>query len=212
MIKIIITDDHPMMRAGLVQTINREVDMNVAAECETGEQLLSKLNEQDFDVAILDIDLPGRNGIEILKDVKKLKLELPVLILSAYQEQRYGLRAIQAGANAYLSKDASKAVLLDSIRKIKGNKKYITPELAEVLAEGLDKNSVKTPNEKLSDRELDVLKHIALGKSVSEIADLLSLSVNTINTYRARILEKTGMKNNAQLAIYALENNIIGKF
>ena len=209
MIKIIIADDHPMLRAGVVQNINHEVDMKVTEECGTGEELLSKALKDDFDIAILDIDLPGRSGIEILKDLKKQKPNLPVLILSAYEEQRYGVRAIQAGANAYLSKEENKTVLIETLRKIKGGKKSISPKLAEVLANELDKTTDKLPHETLSDRELEVMRHIALGKSVSEIAELLSLSVNTINTYRARVLEKMKMKTNTQLALYALENKLI---
>jgi len=209
MTKVIIADDHPIFRAGLVQTINREVDLKVVDEFENGEELLSRLSSVEFDAAIIDIDLPGRNGIEVLKEIKKLKPGIPVLILSAYSEERYGVRAIQAGANAYISKDENKSTLLESLRRIKGNKKFITPKLAEILARELDNTSDKALHEKLSDRELEVMRHIALGKSVSDIAELLSLSVNTINTYRARIMEKMGMKSNTQLALYALENKLI---
>jgi two-component system, NarL family, invasion response regulator UvrY len=212
MIKVAIVDDHPMLRTGLAQTINREPDIKVVAECESGEQLLSLLSENDFNIIILDIDLPGRNGIEILKDVKKQSPNTAVVILSAYDEQRYGVRAIQAGANSYLSKGTDKKIILEALRRINGNKKYITPELAEVLAEGIDSTSDKLPHEKLSDRELEIMRHIALGKSVSEIAELLSLSVNTVNTYRARVMEKMCMKSNTQLALYALENKLIDKF
>jgi DNA-binding NarL/FixJ family response regulator len=209
MTKVIIADDHPIFRAGLVQTINREVDLKVVDEFENGEELLSRLSSVEFDAAIIDIDLPGRNGIEVLKEIKKLKPGIPVLILSAYSEERYGVRAIQAGANAYISKDENKSTLLESLRRIKGNKKFITPKLAEILARELDNTSDKALHEKLSDRELEVMRHIALGKSVSDIAELLSLSVNTINTYRSRIMEKMGMKSNTQLALYALENKLI---
>jgi len=209
MTKVIIADDHPIFRAGLVETINREVDLKVVDEFENGEELLSRLSSVEFDAAIIDIDLPGRNGIEVLKEIKKLKPGIPVLILSAYSEERYGVRAIQAGANAYISKDENKSTLLESLRRIKGNKKFITPKLAEILARELDNTSDKALHEKLSDRELEVMRHIALGKSVSDIAELLSLSVNTINTYRSRIMEKMGMKSNTQLALYALENKLI---
>lgn len=210
MTKIIIADDHPMLRSGLIQTINKEVDLKVTEECESGEELLSKILDNDFDIVILDIDMPGRNGIEILKEIKKLKPELAVLILSSFDETRYGVRAIQAGANAYLSKDVKKEILFETLRRIKGGKKYITPQLAEVLADEIDSSSSDKPlHEKLSDRELEIMRHIALGKSVSEIATLLSLSVNTVNTYRARVMEKIKMKSNTQLALYALENKLL---
>ncbi|MBX3006447.1 MAG: response regulator transcription factor [Melioribacteraceae bacterium] len=209
MIKIIIADDHPMLRSGMIQNINKEVDMKVVLEAESGEELLSKLDNQEFDVVILDIGLPGRSGLEILKDIRKLYPKVPVLMYSGYQEDRYGLRAIQAGANGYISKEDTKSNLIDAIRKIKTGKKYITPELAEILANEVDKDIDKLPHERLSDREFEIMRHIALGKSVSQIADLLSISVNTVNTYRARILQKMGMNSNTQIALYALENNIL---
>ncbi|PKL83378.1 MAG: DNA-binding response regulator [Ignavibacteriae bacterium HGW-Ignavibacteriae-3] len=210
MTKIIIADDHPMLRFGFIQFINKEVDMKVTEECETGEELLSKILDDDFDIVILDIDMPGRNGIDILKEIKKMKPEMPVLILSSFNETRYGVRAIQAGANAYLSKEVKKEILIETLRRIKGGKKFITPQLAEVLADEIDSSSSDKPlHEKLSDRELEIMRHIALGKSVSEIAELLSLSVNTINTYRARVMEKMKMKSNTQLALYALENKLL---
>lgn len=211
MIKIIIVDDHPMLRAGLVQTINREVDLKVIDECDNGEQLISKVSENEYDVVVLDIDLPGRNGIEILKEVKRIKPQLPVLIFSSFQEERYGLRAIRAGANAYLSKEDNKNLVAETIRGIKGNKKKISPKLAEILANELNNESVKQPHERLSDRELEVMRHIALGKSVSDISVILSLSINTVNTYRARVLEKLGLNSNTQIAIYALENELLDK-
>ncbi len=211
MIKIIIADDHPMLRAGIVQAINREVDLKVVDECDNGEQLISKISENDYDAVVLDIDLPGRNGIEILKEVKKINPQLPVLIFSSFPEERYGLRAIKAGANAYLSKEENSKLLTDTIRGIKGNKKKISAKLAEILANELNNESDKLPHERLSDRELEIMKHIALGKPIREIADILSLSINTVNTYRARILEKLGLNSNTQIAIYALENGMLDK-
>lgn len=209
--KIIIADDHPMLRAGLVQTINREVDLKVTAECENGEELLSKLRSEEFDIAIIDIDMPGRNGIEILKEIRNEFKDLPVVILSAYEEKNYGIRAIQAGANAYLSKEKDSKTIIEAIRKIKGGKKFITPELAEAIANQIDLTLDKPLHENLSDRELEVMILIAKGNSVSEIAEQLFLSVNTVNTYRARVLEKLGLKSNTQIALYALENGLLDK-
>ncbi|MGA7723270.1 MAG: response regulator transcription factor [Ignavibacteriaceae bacterium] len=211
MIKIIVVDDHPMLRAGLVQTISREPDLKVLDECGNGEELISKITGNEYDVVVLDIDLPGRNGIEILKEVKKINPKLSVLILSSFPEERYGVRAIKAGANAYLTKGDDTKIIVETIRGIKGNKRKISPKLAEILANELNDISDKLPHERLSDRELEVMRHIALGKSTSEIAVLLSLSVNTVNTYRARILEKMCFSSNTQIAIYALENGLLDK-
>jgi DNA-binding NarL/FixJ family response regulator len=211
MIKIIIVDDHPMLRAGFSQTINREADLKIVDECDNGEQLISKISENDYDVVILDIDLPGRNGIEILKEVKKIKPQLSVLIFTSFPEERYGLRAIRAGANAYLSKEDDSKVIIETIRGIKGNKRKISPKLAEILANEINNKSDKLAHELLSDRELEVMRHVALGKSIGEIAVILSLSVNTVNTYRARLLEKLGLSSNTQIAIYALENGLLDK-
>jgi two-component system, NarL family, invasion response regulator UvrY len=209
MLKIIIADDHPFLRAGLIQIINKEVDMKVAAEVESGEELIFQITEKEFDLAILDIGLPGRNGIDTLKEIRKLNPTLPVIILSAQKEERFGIRAIQAGANAFISKEDQKINLIEAIRKTKGGKKFITSKMAEILANNLDLNLEKLPHENLSNRELEVMHHIALGVSVSEIADKLSLSVNTVNTYRARILDKLSLENNTQIAMYALENGLL---
>jgi len=209
MTKIIIADDHVVLRAGLVQIITKEADMKVVAELESGEELLDKINDLEFDIVILDIGLPGRSGIEIIKEIRKFYPKIPILVYSGYEESRYGVRAIQAGANGYISKEDTKSNLIEALRRIKGGKRYITPKLAELLALELDKNIEKAPHERLSDREFEIMLHIAKGKSVSEIADLLSLSVNTVNTYRARILEKMGLNNNTQIALYALENKLL---
>jgi DNA-binding NarL/FixJ family response regulator len=209
MLKIIIADDHAILRAGLTQIINREVDMKVVAEVGSGEELISKIMETDFDLVILDVGLPGRSGIETLKEIRKINPNLPVIILSAQKEERFGVRAIQAGANTYISKEDPKTNLIEAIRKTKGGKKFITPKLAEILANNLDTNLDKLPHERLSNRELEIMHQIALGIPVSQIADKLSLSVNTVNTYRARILEKLGLDNNTQIAMYALENGLL---
>ncbi len=209
MTKIIIADDHAVLRAGLTQIISKEADLKVVAEVQSGEELLAKINEIEFDLIVLDIGLPGRSGIDTIKEIRKFFPNVPILIFSGYDETRYGIRAIQAGANGYISKEDTKASLIDAIRKIKGGKKYITPKLAELLALELDKNTEKAPHERLSDREFEIMRHIAMGKPVSEIADLLSLSVNTVNTYRARILEKMGLNSNTQIALYALENKLL---
>jgi len=209
MTKIIIADDHVVLRTGLVQLITKEADMKVVAEFESGEELLAKINDLEFDIVILDIGLPGRSGIEIIKEIRKFYPKTPILVYSGYEESRYGVRAIQAGANGYISKEDTKSNLIEALRRIKGGKRYITQKLAELLALEVDKNIEKAPHERLSDREFEIMLHIAKGKSVSEIADLLSISVNTVNTYRARILEKMGLNSNTQIALYALENKLL---
>lgn len=209
MIKIIIADDHPMLRSGIIQTINREPDMKVVNEYDSGEDLLASLNSSEVDLIILDINLPGKSGIEVLQEIRRLNSKIPVLIYSGYDEIRYGVRAIQAGANAFIPKDDKSTSIIEVLRKISTGKKFISQKLAELLADELTKDKNKLPHERLSEREFEVMRMIALGKSVSEIADILSLSINTVNTYRTRILEKMGLNNNTQIAIYALDNKLL---
>lgn len=183
--------------------------MKVVNEYDSGEDLLASLNSSDVDLIILDINLPGKSGIEVLQEIRRLNPKIPVMIYSGYDEIRYGVRAIQAGANAFISKDDKSNSIIDVIHKISTGKKFITQKLAELLADELTKDQNKLPHERLSEREFEVMRMIALGKSVSEIADILSLSINTVNTYRTRILEKMGLNNNTQIAIYALDNKLL---
>jgi len=209
MIKIIIADDHQVIREGIKRIINNEIDLEVVEEVETGETLLNKVCDNKYDVVILDVGLPGRSGIEILGDLRKFDSKIPVLIFSMQPEERIAIRAIKAGANAYLSKEAPADELLKAIRTISTGRKYITPLLAEKLAENIDDNFDGPLHEKLSDREFEVMCLIAKGKSVKEIADIKSISINTVNTYRARILAKMDFSNNMELAYYVIQNNVI---
>jgi DNA-binding NarL/FixJ family response regulator len=209
MLKIIIADDHQVIREGVKRIINNEVDLEITAEVENGEELINKIISDKFDVVILDVGLPGRSGIEILADIKKIDPKLPVLIFSMQPEERIAIRAIKAGANAYLSKTVPTEELLKAIRTIATGRKYITPSIAEKLAEKLDDNFSGTPHSRLSDREFEVMCLIARGKSVKEIAESKSLSINTVNTYRTRILSKMDFSNNMELAYYVIQNKLI---
>ncbi|MCF6270140.1 MAG: response regulator transcription factor [Melioribacteraceae bacterium] len=209
MLRIIIADDHQVIREGVKRIINSEIDIKVVAEVETGEALLNKISNNKFDVIILDIGLPGRSGIEVLSDIRKFDPKLPVLIFSMQPEERVAIRAIKAGANAYLSKEAPAEELLKAIRTISTGRKYITPTIAEKLAETIDDNFSETPHNRLSNREFEVMCLIARGKSVKEIAESKSISVNTVNTYRARILTKMNFNNNMELAYYVIQNKLI---
>lgn len=208
-IKILIADDHAIVREGLKQIVAEEKDMVVAGEAENGEKLLELLEKDDWHIVILDINMPDRNGLEILKDIKARYSELPVLILSMFSEEQYGLRAIKAGASGYLRKVSAPDELVKAIRKIVSGKKFITEALAEKLAENIGESNTSSLHEKLSDREFEIMCSIAQGKSAEEIANELAISINTFYTYRNRILEKLSMKSNVEITQYAIRNKLI---
>ncbi|MFN3871474.1 MAG: response regulator [Ignavibacterium sp.] len=208
-IKILIADDHAIVREGLKQIVAEEKDMTVLGEAGNSETLMKLLEKNKWDIVILDINMPGRNGLEILKDIKLLYPDLPVLILSMFSEEQYGIRAIKAGASGYLKKVSAPDELVQAIRRIVSGRKYITETLAEKLAENLSEPKVNSLHEKLSDREFEIMCSIAQGKSAEEIAEELSISVNTFYTYRNRILEKLSMRSNVEIAQYAIRNKLI---
>jgi len=208
-LKILITDDHQIFREGMKHFINREVDMKVCCEASSGEEALQLILDNDVDVVILDIGLPGRNGLDVLQDIRKQKPQLPVLVFSMYPEENYAVRAFKAGADGYLSKDSFDTELIEAIRTVAQHKKYITSSIAEKLASEISNPKDELPHNLLSDRELEVAKLIAGGKSIKEISNLLNLSPNTVNTYRKRVLSKMSLKSNVELAIYAYKNNLI---
>jgi two-component system invasion response regulator UvrY len=209
-IKILIADDHPIVRAGFKQVISDMPDMLVADEAGNGQEVLNLIGKKDYDLVLLDISMPGRSGLEILKDLKSEKPKLPVLILSIYPEEQYAIRALRAGASGYMTKASAPNELILAIRKISEGGKYISASLAEKLAYYLDGDATKPPHETLSDREYQVMLMIASGKTVTEIANELCLSVKTISTYRTHILEKMKMKNNAEITLYAVQNKLVG--
>lgn len=208
-IKILIADDHAIVREGLKQIVAEEKDMIVSGEAENASSLMSLLEKENWSIVVLDINMPGKSGLEALKDIKHLYPDLPVLILSMFSEDQYGLRAIKAGASGYLKKVSAPTELVVAIRKIVSGRKYINPDLAEKLADNFGSDKQNILHEKLSDREYQIMCNIALGKTAEEIAEELSLSINTIYTYRNRILEKMSMKSNVELTQYALQNKLI---
>lgn len=209
MLRIIIADDHQVIREGVKRIINNEIDLEIIAEVETGEALLNEIRSDKFDIVILDVGLPGRSGIEILEYLRKFEPKLPVLIFTMQPEERIAIRAIKAGANAFISKEAPAEELLKAIRTISTGKKYITPSIAEKLAETISDDFNQTPHQKLSNREFEVMCLIARGKSIKDIAEAKSISVNTVNTYRTRILAKMDFNNNMELAYYVIKNKLI---
>jgi len=209
MLKIIIADDHPIVRAGMKQIISEASDLVVADEAGDGRQLLTKIRKQNFDVVILDLSMPHMDGLDVLKQLKIEMPKLPVIVLSIHPEDQYALRVLKAGASGYVNKVSAPDELISAIRKVYRGGKYISPAIAEKLAFQLDANFKEMPHEALSDREYQVLCLLASGNTVTDIADELALSVKTISTYRARILEKMDMKNNAELIHYAVQNKLV---
>ena len=209
MTRILIADDHPLLRSGLRQVLAPEPDLMVAGEAEDSEQVLQQLEQEPWDVVILDITMPGRSGLDVLRDIRRKRPELPVLVLSMHAEDQFAVRAIKAGANGYISKDNAAGEVVRAIRKILTGKKYISPRLAEILADALNTDAERPLHETLSDREFQVLCQLASGKTVSQIALEIELSVKTISTYRARILEKMNLRNNAELTRYAIQNGLV---
>lgn len=207
--KVLVADDHAIVRKGLKQILLDEYPFGEIEECANAEELLQKANDGQWDVIISDISMPGRSGLEALHQIRLSHPRLPVLILSMHPEEQYAIRALKAGASGYCSKDLAHEELVNAVRRVLTGKKYITPSLAETLATQLDEDSQPEPYKRLSDREFDVFKLLAAGKSVSEIAEALSLSTTTISTYRARVLTKMSLKTNADLTRYALEKKLI---
>jgi two-component system, NarL family, invasion response regulator UvrY len=209
MIRILVADDHTIVREGLKQILAEVDDMSVRDEAGNGQEALAKIRDGEFDVVLLDISMPGRSGLEILKEIKTEHPKLPVLILSMHAEEQYAVRALRAGASGYLTKASAPDELIGAIRKVSCGRKYVSSSLAEKLAFELDIDTKKPPHETLSDREYQVMLMLASGKSVKEIADEVCLSVKTISTYRARVMEKMNMKKNAELTLYAIQNRLI---
>lgn len=206
--KVLIADDHAVVRRGLKHILADEYKMLTVGEAENAQKVLELACQQDWDVVVLDISMPGRNGLEALKELKQARPRLPVLILTSHAEEQYAIRVLKAGAAGYMTKESAPEHLIEAIRKITGGGKYISPLVAEILASTISVDFEKQPHENLSDREYQIMSLIASGKTVGEIAEELSLSVKTISTYRARVLEKMQMKTNAQLTHYFISNNL----
>jgi two-component system invasion response regulator UvrY len=208
-ISVAICDDHPFFREGLKATIAASPDIRVAAEAEGGVELVDLLRERSVDVVILDWTLPGRDGLEVLKDLRCWGIAAPVLMLSAHHEDHYALRALRAGAQGYLTKGANAEALFEALRTIAAGRRYITSGLAEQLADEIIHPTTRPRHHELSDREYQVLIEFAAGKGIKEISDELNLSPSTVGTYRARVLTKLNLANNAELIRYAVENGLV---
>jgi two-component system invasion response regulator UvrY len=209
MIKILIADDHTIVRDGLKQIIANAAGLVVTGEAANGQETLDLIRKNNFDVILLDITMPEKDGLAILKQLKREKIELPVLVLSMHPEEQYAVRVLKMGASGYLTKASASDELIKAIKKISTGKKYISDSLAEKLALDLDIDTEKLPHEYLSDREFQVMCMIASGKTVTNIAEELSLSVNTISTYRVRVLDKMKMTSNSELTRYAIESQLV---
>lgn len=209
MLRVLIADDHTVVRRGLKQILLEGFPLAEVEEVADAEELVKKIIQSNWDLVISDLSMPGRSGLEALQQIKQIQPKLPVLILSIHPEEQYAIRVLRAGASGYLSKDMAPDELVIAVQKVLMGKKYITDTIAEKLASVLDQDSAKAPHEILSDREFSVLKLLASGKSVSEIADSMFLSVTTVSTYRTRIMSKMNMKNNADLTLYAIENKLL---
>ncbi len=209
MIKVLIADDHPIVRQGLRQVLKETSDIVVTGEAGTGPETLDEVSKNNYDVVLLDISMPGRNGLDVLRQLKIENPDLHVLILSTYPEEQYAVRSLKDGAAGYLTKASVPDELVAAIRKAANGRKYVSSALAEKLALDLNMNGQKPLHETLSDREYQVMCMIASGKMAKEIATELSLSVKTISTYRSRILEKMQMKSNAEITLYTIKQGLV---
>jgi two-component system invasion response regulator UvrY len=209
LIRVLIVDDHPVVRKGLLQILAEEPDITKAVEAETAAEMLRLVGEEQWDIVVLDITLPDRSGLEALKDVKAMRPALPVLILSMHPEDQYALRVLKAGASGYMSKDSASEELVNAVKKVVGGGRYVSPSMAEKLAAVIGRDYEKPAHEGLSDREFQVMCMLASGRRLKEVAEELCLSVKTVSTYRARILDKMGMESNAELTYYAVKNGLI---
>jgi DNA-binding NarL/FixJ family response regulator len=207
--KVLVADDHAVVREGLKRILTQDQGIQVVAEAEDGAAALARAHEMDLDVVVLDMSMPGRGGLETLQELKRLWPRLGVLVLSMHPEDQYAVRVLREGADGYLSKESAAEELINALRKIHGGGKYVSSTLAERLALTVERGFEGPPHERLSTREFQVMVLLAEGKTVTQIGDDLHLSVKTISTYRARVLEKMGMKNNAELMHYAIEEGIV---
>ena len=209
MIRIVIADDHTIVREGLKQLLTAEGDFDIVAEARDGFEVMQRVRASEFDVLLLDISMPGKSGLELIKLVKHEKPKVRVLVLSMHQEHQYAVRAIRSGASGYLTKESASAELANALRKIAAGGAYITPEVGEQLALGAMGHGTGAPHTALSDREFQVLRMLASGKSVSDVGEELHLSVKTISTHKARLMQKLGVATTNKLIRYALEHRLM---
>ena len=209
MIRVLLADDHAIVRAGLKEILADTGDITVAAEATNGQEVMARVRGADYDVVVLDLSMPGRSGIELIKQVKDEKPKLRILVLTMHSEEQYAVRALKAGASGFLTKDAAADQLVAAIRRIAGGGAYVSPETAERFVLDAAPRAEAAPHTLLSDREFRVFQKVAAGRSVTEIAHELSLSVKTVSTHKTRILQKMGLANQAELIRYALEHKLL---
>ncbi len=208
MIRILIADDHSIVRKGVRQILIEGFPGSEIEEVADAEEMIKKVIDKEWDVVLSDLSMPGRSGLDALPQIKQIKPKLPVLIMSIHSEEHYAIRVLKAGASGYLSKDLAPEELVGAIKRVISGKRYITAAVAEKLANIIDNEDNKALHENLSDREFAVFKLLAIGKSLTEIAESMFLSITTVSTYRSRILVKMNMKSNAEITLYSVENNI----
>ena len=209
MTRIAIADDHVLVRRGLAELLREMDGLDVVAEAESGEELLRSLRGTEVDVVVMDMNMPGPSGLDLVKSILSEFRTMPILVLSAHPEDQYAVRVVRAGAKGYLTKESAEAELVAAIERVTSGQRYLSQALAESLLQALDAGPDDAPHAALSDREYQVLRLLASGMTASAIAEHLSLSVKTISTYRSRLLQKMGMANNAELTRYALENGLV---
>ena len=209
MIRVLVADDHALVRRGLRELLAETGDIEVAAEAGSAAEAMERVRHQPLDVVVLDLSLPGRGGLDLLGEIKGERGDLPVLILTMHPEEQYAVRALKAGACGYLTKESAPELLVEAVRRAAAGGRYVSASLAEKLAQHLDDTRAREPHESLSDREYQVFRRLAAGRTVGQIAEELSLSVKTVSTYRTRILEKTGLATNAELMRYALDRKLV---
>ncbi len=208
MTNVFIADDHSIVRKGFRQIIEETPNMSVIGEAGSGDEVLTKARTENWDILVLDLSMPGRGGLDVLQELHAMKPRMPILVLSMHPEDQYAVRILKAGASGYVNKESAVEELVTAIQKVVDGGRYVSPEFAEKLAFDLTRNSTKAPHEALSDREYRVLCMLGAGKRVSEIATDLIISVKTVSTYRARILEKMNLTSNAEIIRYTIENNL----
>ena len=208
MIKILIADDHAVVRRGLKQIVAEQSDMEVLGEAQNVQEVFQLLRQREWDIVVLDLSMPGGSGLDVLRDLKDMRPDLPVLILTVHPEDQFAMRTLKAGAAGYLTKESAPEQLVQAIRKAHAGGRYVSPALAEQMAEAIGSRGDQLPHEGLSDREYQVLCLIGAGKTPTEIADHLRLSVKTVSTYRTRLLEKMGLSTNAELMHYVLSKEL----
>ena len=209
MINILIADDHAIVRQGLKKILAEESDMKVLGEASSAEEILRVVKKEKCDVLLLDVTMPGKSGLDIIKDLKRLSPKMHILVLSMHPEAQFALRVLRAGGSGYLTKESAPEELVKAIRKTATGGKYVSAALAELLATLTEADIEKLPHERLSEREFQIMRMIGDGKSVSEIADQLMISIKTVSTYRSRVMDKMRLKSNAELARYTIEHHLI---